>query len=199
MFGITTEFAEKNPNTTLALTKALIRAAIWLDENDNANRLEAVKILAKPEYVGADDAVIANSMTGTFEYEKGDKRAGARLQRLLPLLRHLSLLLRCRLVPDPDAALGPDRRGASPTAGTPTRPKSVYLPGHLSEGGQAAGRRRQGQRRPTSRGTATATSAPTADFIDGVTYDGRKPNAYIDSLPIGLKGNRGRRRHRIAG
>ncbi|TIP95365.1 MAG: ABC transporter substrate-binding protein, partial [Mesorhizobium sp.] len=62
------------PNTTLAITKALIRAAIWLDENDNANRLEAVKILAKPEYVGADEAVIANSMTGTFEYEKGDKR-----------------------------------------------------------------------------------------------------------------------------
>jgi nitrate/nitrite transport system substrate-binding protein len=28
---------------------------------------------------------------------------------------------------------------------------------------------------------------PTADFIDGVSYDGTKPNAYIDSLPIGLK------------
>jgi nitrate/nitrite transport system substrate-binding protein len=29
--------------------------------------------------------------------------------------------------------------------------------------------------------------APTAEFIDGVTYDGRKPNAYIDGLKIGLK------------
>ncbi len=27
-----------------------------------------------PNYVGADYDVIANSMTGTFEYEKGDKR-----------------------------------------------------------------------------------------------------------------------------
>ena len=27
----------------------------------------------------------------------------------------------------------------------------------------------------------------TGEFIDGVTYDGRKPNAYIDSLSIGLK------------
>ena len=27
-----------------------------------------------------------------------------------------------------------------------------------------------------------------SEFIDGVTYDGRKPNAYIDSLKIGLKG-----------
>ena len=30
---------------------------------------------------------------------------------------------------------------------------------------------------------------PTSDFIDKLTYDGTKPNAYIDSLPIGLKGN----------
>ena len=29
---------------------------------------------------------------------------------------------------------------------------------------------------------------PSADFIDGVAYDGTKPNAYIDSLTIGLKG-----------
>ncbi|GAL25882.1 nitrate ABC transporter nitrate-binding protein [Vibrio variabilis] len=45
-----------------------------MDENNNANREEAVKILAKSAYVGADAEVIANSMTGTFEYEKGDKR-----------------------------------------------------------------------------------------------------------------------------
>ena len=31
--------------------------------------------------------------------------------------------------------------------------------------------------------------APTSEFIDGVTYDGRKPNAYIDGLKIGLKGS----------
>ena len=30
---------------------------------------------------------------------------------------------------------------------------------------------------------------PAADIIDGIPYDGRTPNAYIDSLPIGLKGN----------
>jgi nitrate/nitrite transport system substrate-binding protein len=74
VFGITAEFAQKYPKTTLALTKALIRAAIWLDENDNANRGKAVAMLAKSEYVGADAKVIANSMTGTFEFEKGDKR-----------------------------------------------------------------------------------------------------------------------------
>ena len=67
VFGITKEFSEKYPNTTLAMTKALIRAAMWLDENNDANRKEAVKILARSEYVGADYEVIANSMTGTFE------------------------------------------------------------------------------------------------------------------------------------
>jgi len=30
--------------------------------------------------------------------------------------------------------------------------------------------------------------APTSQFLDGITYDGRKPNAYIESLKIGLKG-----------
>jgi len=28
---------------------------------------------------------------------------------------------------------------------------------------------------------------PAADIIDGFGYDGKTPNAYIDSLPIGLK------------
>ena len=29
--------------------------------------------------------------------------------------------------------------------------------------------------------------APTNEFIDGVTYDGRKPNEYINQFKIGLK------------
>ncbi|MGH9371201.1 MAG: CmpA/NrtA family ABC transporter substrate-binding protein, partial [Vicinamibacterales bacterium] len=75
VFGVTKAWAEKHPNTHLAIVKALIRAAMWLDENDGRNRTEAVKIISRPEYVGADAAVIANSMTGTFEYGKGDKRS----------------------------------------------------------------------------------------------------------------------------
>ena len=42
VFGMTKEFTEKYPNTTARVVKALIRAAKWLDENDNANRMEAV-------------------------------------------------------------------------------------------------------------------------------------------------------------
>jgi len=74
VFGVSREWAEKYPNTHIRVVKALIRAAKWLDEDNNANRPEAVKILAQPTYVGADEEVIANSMTGTFEYEKGDVR-----------------------------------------------------------------------------------------------------------------------------
>ena len=29
---------------------------------------------------------------------------------------------------------------------------------------------------------------PAADIIDGIAYDGKAPNAYLESLPIGLKG-----------
>ncbi|WP_299734948.1 CmpA/NrtA family ABC transporter substrate-binding protein [uncultured Endozoicomonas sp.] len=74
VFGVTEAFYEKYPNTTIRLTRALIRAAQWLDANENGNRPEAVEILSQSNYVGADYEVIANSMTGTFEYEKGDKR-----------------------------------------------------------------------------------------------------------------------------
>jgi nitrate/nitrite transport system substrate-binding protein len=75
VFGVSQSWADENPNTHIAVVKALIRAAEWLDANDLANRPEAVKILSQSNYVGADYDVIANSMTGTFEYEKGDKRA----------------------------------------------------------------------------------------------------------------------------
>ncbi|MDT8386590.1 MAG: CmpA/NrtA family ABC transporter substrate-binding protein [Thiogranum sp.] len=74
VFGVSRAWADENPNTHIAVVKALIRAAAWLDADNNANRPEAVKILSRPEYVGADYEVIANSMTGTFEYEKGDRR-----------------------------------------------------------------------------------------------------------------------------
>jgi nitrate/nitrite transport system substrate-binding protein len=75
VFGVTKTWADKNPNTHLAVVKALIRAAIWLDDENNKNRKEAIEMLSQKQYVGADYDVLANSMTGTFEYEKGDKRS----------------------------------------------------------------------------------------------------------------------------
>ena len=31
--------------------------------------------------------------------------------------------------------------------------------------------------------------APTAEFIDAIAYDGHTPNAYLEALTIGLKGD----------
>jgi len=186
VFGITAEFAEKNPNTTLALTKALIRAAMWLDENDNANRPEAVEILSKPDYVGADAQVIANSMTGTFEYEKGDKRSVPdfnvffRYNATYPFYSdavwYLTQMRRWGQIAE-----------AKPDGWYDEAAKSVYRPDIYLKAARLL----------VEDGLADEADfpwetdgyrAPTAEFLDGVTYDGRVPNAYLDSLSIGLKG-----------
>lgn len=185
VFGLTREFTEKYPNTTLALTKALIRAAIWLDENENANRMEAVEILARPEYVGADAEVIANSMTGTFEYEKGDKR---NVPDFNVFFRHfatypyysdavwyLTQMRRWGQIPEHK-----DDAWYEETA------KSVYLPDTYLQAAKMLVEEGLAEEADFPWET-DGYRQPTAEFIDGMTYDGKKPNAYIDSLSIGLK------------
>jgi nitrate/nitrite transport system substrate-binding protein len=188
VFGLTSEFTEDYPNTTLALTKALIRAAKWLDENNNANRAEAVEILSRSEYVGADADVIASSMTGTFEYERGDKRDVpdfnvfyryfATYPYYSDAVWYLTQMRRWGQI----AEYKPDS-WYDEVAKTVYRP-DIYLRAAelLVDEGQAAKEDfpwdSDGYRAPT----------PAADIIDGLPYDGKKPNAYIDSLPIGLKG-----------
>lgn len=189
VFGLTKEFTEENPNTTLALTKALIRAAQWLDENDNANRMEAVEILARSEYVGADAEVIANSMTGTFEYEKGDKRDVpdfnvffryfATYPYYSDAVWYLTQMRRWGQIAEPKSDAWFDEVA-----------RSVYLPDIylqaaqmlVDEGHVAAADfpfDTDGYRAPT----------PAEDIIDGIAYDGRTPNDYLKSLSIGLKGD----------
>jgi len=187
VFGLTAEFVEQNPNTTLAITKALIRAAIWLDENDNANRPEAVEILSRSEYVGADYDVIANSMTGTFEYEKGDKRE---IPDFNVFFRHFATY---PFYSDAVWYLTQMRRWGQIPEGHPDNwydevAKSVYKPEIYTQAAKML----------VEEGLAKAEDfpsdtdgykAPTAAFIDGIEFNGKTPNAYIDSLPIGLKGD----------
>lgn len=189
VFGITAQFAEDNPNTTLALTKALIRAAMWLDENENANRPEAVEILARSEYVGADYDVIAASMTGTFEYEKGDIRDlpdfnvffryFATYPYYSDAIWYLTQMRRWGQIPEAKS----DEWYAEVA-------KNVYKPEIYLEAATLLIKEdlaaqqdfpwdADGYRVPTLEG----------DIIDGIVYDGRTPNAYINSLTIGLKGD----------
>ncbi len=66
------DFIEKNPETTKAVMKAVLEAQIWLDSSWE-NRKEAAKILSKPNYVKAPLKVLEKSMTGTFQYLKGQE------------------------------------------------------------------------------------------------------------------------------
>lgn len=185
VFGLSQEFARDHPNTVLAMTKALIRAAQWLDENNNANRMDAVKILAKSEYVGADAEVIANSMTGTFEYEKGDKRPVpdfnvfyryfATYPYYSDAIWYLTQMRRWGQISEQKADAWYDE-----VARQVYRP-DIYL---------------KAARLLVDDGLIKEKDIPwdtdgykpaTDEFIDGITYDGRQPNAYIDSLTIGLK------------
>jgi nitrate/nitrite transport system substrate-binding protein len=187
VFGITKAFADQYPNTTLAVTKALIRAARWLDENENANRREAVEILARSEYVGADAEVIANSMTGTFEYEKGDKRSVSdfnvfyRYFATYPYysdaIWYLTQMRRWGQIGDHQTD-----EWYFDVARQVYRP-DIYLEAArlVVEDGNAA--------ETDFPWDSDGFRAPQSEFIDGLTFDGRQPNAYLEQFPIGLKGS----------
>jgi len=187
VFGVSKKWADANPKTHLAVVKALIRAAIWLDENNNANRPEAVKILSKPEYVGADAEVIANSMTGTFEYEKGDKRSVpdfnvffryfATYPYYSDAIWYLSQMRRWGQIAE-----------SKPDSWYNDVAKKVYRPDIYLQAAKML----------VDEGKAKKSDfpwdidgyrAPQTEFIDGIVYDGHKPNDYLKQFPIGLKGD----------
>ncbi|MFT7004449.1 MAG: nitrate/nitrite transport system substrate-binding protein [Sulfurimonas sp.] len=66
------DFIKKNPETTKAVMKAVLEAQMWLDASWK-NRDEAAKILSKRNYVNAPLKVLKKSMSGTFQYLKGQK------------------------------------------------------------------------------------------------------------------------------
>jgi nitrate/nitrite transport system substrate-binding protein len=187
VLGVTRAFADKHPNTTRAMVKALIRAAYWLDEGNGKNRAEAVRILAKPEYVGADAEVIARSMTGTFEYAPGDVRPQPdfniffREQAGYPFYSDaiwtLTQMRRWGQIAEPK-----DDAWYLQTA------KQVYRPDIYRAAAQAL----------IDEGLLPASAfdldsdgyRPVNDsFIDGIAFDARTPNAYLEKFAIGLKGD----------
>ena len=188
VFGVSKQWADENPNTHIRVVKAMIRAARWLDENNNANRPEAVEILSRSNYVGADYEVIANSMTGTFEYEKGDKREvpdfnvffryNATYPYYSDAIWYLTQMRRWGQISEqkPDSwymdiarrVYRPDiyRLAAQELIAEGKMPASEF-PDFASEDG---------------------FREPQTHFIDGITYDGHSPNAYLEQFAVGLKG-----------
>lgn len=182
VFVMTKKFTEKYPNTAVAVTKALIRAGKWLDTP--GNRKEAVKILSMPEYVGADEVVLANSMTGTFEFEKGDKREMPdfnvfyRYDATYPFysdgIWFLTQMRRWGQIPEPKPAEWYD-----------AKIKEIYRPDIWTK---AANLLVEDGHLDASELPKTDGYKPvTSDFIDGKTYDAKDPIGYLNSFAIGNK------------
>ncbi|MCG3862702.1 MULTISPECIES: CmpA/NrtA family ABC transporter substrate-binding protein [unclassified Photobacterium] len=189
VFGVTESWAKENPNTHIRLVKALIRAAAWLDHNGNENRAEASKILARSEYVGADEKVIANSMTGSFEYEAGDIRPAPdfnvffRYNATYPYYSDavwsLTQMRRWGQIPQ-----------AKPDSWYIDIAKQVYRPDIYRLAVNALisdGLMKQSDFSDAD--NETGFRPPHNHFIDNITYDGRSPNAYLEQFSIGLKGD----------
>jgi nitrate/nitrite transport system substrate-binding protein len=189
-FAVTKAFADKYPNTTIRTVKALIRASYWLDQNNNANRPEAVKIISRPAYVGADEKIIANSMTGTFEFEKGDKRAIPDFNKFFrgqygipyysDAIWWMTQMRRWGHISEqkPDSwYLDMAKKAYKP---------EIYIAAAkelIAEGKMKA------SDFPDLDNPAIFMKAPEKSALDAIVFDANKPNAYIDSFAIGLKGN----------
>ena len=182
------EWADENPQTMLAVTKALIRAGKWLDATDAdgklINRDEACRLLSRSDYVGADYDVIKNSMTGTFIFQKSDVlempdfnvffKDHATYPWYSDGVWFLTQMRRWGQIGE--------EKSADWYAETV---KEIYKPAIYME---AAGLL-------IEEGYLTADEVPsegtdgykpaTSDFIDGITYDGKKPLEYLSAMKIG--------------
>jgi nitrate/nitrite transport system substrate-binding protein len=184
VFGLTAEFAKKNPNTVKAITRALIRASMWLDADGGKNRPEAVKLLANSKYVGADEKVLMASMTGSFTFGAGDTRSTPEFnlffnqQASYPFysdgIWFLTQMRRWGQIPDDKS----DQWYLDTV-------KSVYREDLYDEAAKSL----------VADGKAKAEDFPKTDgfrvyahkAIDGVPFDAHKPAAYAASFTIGLK------------
>ncbi|HEU0201011.1 MAG TPA: CmpA/NrtA family ABC transporter substrate-binding protein [Burkholderiaceae bacterium] len=186
VFGMRKDFVEKNPRTAVAITKALLRACMWLDAENGKNRQEAARIFSKREYIGADYDVIVGPITGVYTYEKGDTRPlpqfniyfkdTASYPYYSDAVWYLTQMRRWGQIAD-----------AKPDAWYLDTAKKVYRPDVYMEAAKeliAEGKAKEGDFPKTD-----GFGAGQSGFIDGVTFDAKKPNEYLNKFKIGLKGN----------
>ena len=187
VLGMTEEFARENPNTAVRLVKALLRAGKWLDAENNANREEAARILSRSEYVGGDYEVIANSMTGTFEYQKDEVRSvpdfnvffrhHATYPYYSDAIWYLTQMRRWGQISEPKSDEWYFETAAK-----------VYRPDIYQQAAEDLINEGVLGLEDFPDFATESGFRPTQDeFIDGIPYDGKQPNAYLQSLSIGLK------------
>ena len=187
IFGVSKSWAEKNPKTHIAVIKALIRASMWLDAENNKNRNEGVEMLSQKQYVGSDYEVIANSMNGTFEYEKGDKRE---LADFNVFFRHNGSY---PYYSDAVWYLTQMRRWgqineAKPDSWYMDIAKKVYRPDIYMQAAKALIAEGKAKAADFPADNESGFKPANNDYIDGVSFDAKKPNEYLKQFAIGLKG-----------
>jgi nitrate/nitrite transport system substrate-binding protein len=189
VFGVSASWAEENPQTHLAVIKALIRAGKWLDatdaEGNYLNREEAARILSRPDYVGADYSVIKNSMTGYFYFQRSDKREMPdfnvffKYHATYPWYSDgIWFLTQMRRWGQINEAKTDDWYHETV--------KDIYRPDIYLEAAKMLleeGLLEESDVPWETDGYKPATSA----FIDGITYDGRRPVSYLNAHTIGNK------------
>ncbi|MGH7257494.1 MAG: CmpA/NrtA family ABC transporter substrate-binding protein [Nitrospiraceae bacterium] len=186
VLGVTDAWSSKYPNTHIAVVKALIRAGMWLDSDGGKNRQEASKILSRPEYVGADYEVIANSMTGTYEYEKGDERplpdfnvfyrSYATYPYYADAVWHLTQMRRWGQI----AVQKPD-------AWYHGMAEKIYRPDTYRKAAEEL--IKEGKMDAKDLPATDGYDPPRGEFIDAIAFDAKKPNEYLGQFKIGLNGN----------
>jgi nitrate/nitrite transport system substrate-binding protein len=126
-------------------------------------------------------------MTGTFEYEKGDKRSvpdfnvffryNATYPYYSDAVWYLSQMRRWGQIAE-----------YKPDSWYMDMAKKVYRPDLYAEAAKEliAEGKAQASDFPDF-GSETGFRPPQTEFIDGIAYDGTRPNAYLAQFPIGLK------------
>jgi nitrate/nitrite transport system substrate-binding protein len=183
VFGVTKAWGEKNPNTLRAIVRALMLAGKWLDESVE-HRDEAAKILSRPEYVGADYAVVSRMLKGKFGYGEDDVRdepdwdvffrGNATYPYYSGAIWWLTQVRRW------------GQLEAKPDEWYVDLAKSVYKPEIWNAAAAelvAAGKMSQSEIPQTD----GFKELPASYFIDGIAYDGKHPNDYLKKFAIGRK------------
>lgn len=187
VFGVRRAFADENPGTVTALVKAIIRAEQWLDASDGANREELARMLARSEYVGADYEVLVGPLTGHYQYERGDVRDMPQLNVYFrdfagypfaaDAVWYLTQMRRWGQIGSPQTDAWYAETASKVYRSDLYRKAAAEL---IADGLMQAG----------DLPADDAYSAGESDFIDGVSFDARQPNAYLAQFAIGQQGGK---------
>ena len=185
VFGMRADWADRHPNTTQALLRALLKAAVWADAPEN--RAEMAAILARMIYVDVPEDVVRLSLVGSPPYAPGEAGSASldylvyhRYAASFPWRSHAIWFL-SQMV----------RWGQAPRNADFAAAAQVYRPDlyriaarQLNQPAPLVDLKREGEHdRPWTLDAATSPIAMAADsFLDGAVFDPTCPVEYIDGF-----------------